>query len=441
LAVPETEVPQNLRIAILLEMLEEVSRATEPEQATQAFAARIGKLRPVDGLVSVSVRGLAPGEYKLTRRGRSAEPGGVIKHRVVDPWKNWERLSTHTGGFLGELIAAQEPRLLTNLELRNDPVIGEDFGDMGSCLAIPLFDGGKILNWTFQFKREPQGFTAADLEQQLLQVNLFGSMTKNLVSIEQIKKLNERLNAQFEEVARVQQALLPKANPQIPGLVFATSYLTSEQAGGDYYDFFELAGGKWGILIADVAGHGPGAATVMAMLHAILHAHPGIGEGPAAVLEYANRRLYAAQMEQSFVTAVFAVYDPATRVLSYARAGHPPPRLKDTRTGELSVLDGDGGVPLGILEEERLVQHEVRLEPGQTVVLYTDGITESFDPERRMFGTEGLDAALTRCTGEPDCVVDSVHRALFEHTGSRTRADDQTLVVFKVVEAGTEAAQ
>lgn len=429
--------PQNLRIAILLEMLEEVSRATEPEQATQAYAARIGKLRPVDGLVSVSVRNLPPGKYKITRRGRSMEPGGAIKHRVVDPWKNWDRLVLHEGGFLGGLIAAEEPRLLRDIDLRTDPILAEDFADMRSCLAIPLFDGGKILNWSFQFKRDPDGFTDLDLEQQLLQVNLFGSMTKNLVSIEQIRRLNARLQAQFEEVARVQQALLPKANPHIPGLVFATSYLTSEQAGGDYYDFFELPAGKWGILIADVAGHGPGAATVMAMLHAILHAHPGIGEGPAAVLEYANERLFAAQMEQSFVTAVFAVYDPATRRFCYARAGHPPPRLKDTRTGVVSVLDGDAGVPLGIVEDERLNQHEVVLEPGQTVVLYTDGITEAFDSSRRMFGTEGLDAALARCTGEPDCVVDSVHAALFEHTGSRTRDDDQTLVVFKV--AGTEA--
>jgi sigma-B regulation protein RsbU (phosphoserine phosphatase) len=291
-----------------------------------------------------------------------------------------------------------------------------------------------VLNWNFQFKRDPEGFTEKDLEEQLLQVNLFGSMTKNLVSLEQNRKLNARLQAQFEEVARVQQALLPKANPQIPGLVFATSYLTSEQAGGDYYDFFELSGGRWGILIADVAGHGPGAATVMAMLHAILHAHPGINDGPAAVLEYANERLYAAQMEQSFVTAIFAVYDPATRVMTYARAGHPPLRIKDTRTGEVCVVTGDGGVPLGILEREGLEQHEVRLVPGQTVVFYTDGITEAFDGDRRMFGTDGLDAALKKCTGEPDCVVDSVHAALFEHTGSRSRDDDQTLVVFKVID-------
>ncbi len=420
-------------------MLEEVSRATEPEQAVQAYAARIGKLRPVDGMVSASVRNMPAGQFKITRRGRAVEPGGPFKHKIVDPWKNWSRLRTYTGGFLGELIAAEEPRLLTNIDLSGDAVLAEDFADMHSCLALPIFDGGRVLNWSFQFKRDPEGFTEKDLEEQLLQVNMFGSMTKNLVSLDQIRKLNDRLNAQFEEVARVQQALLPKANPHIPGLVFATSYLTSEQAGGDYYDFFELPGGKWGILIADVAGHGPGAATVMAMLHAILHAHPGIGEGPAAVLEYANERLFAAEMEQSFVTAIFVVYDPATRVLCYARAGHPPLRLKDTRTGEVSVLDGDGGVPLGILEHEGLVQHRVRLEVGQTVVLYTDGITEAFNASRQMFGTEGLDAALTRCTGEPDCVVDSVHRALFEHTGSRTRDDDQTLVVFKVVEQGKEA--
>ncbi len=439
---PESIAPQSLRIAILLEMLEEVSRATEPEHAVQAYVARIGKLRPVDGMVAASVRNMPPGQYKLTRRGRTTEPGGPFKHQIVDPWKNWNRLRACSGGFLGAIIAAEEPRLLTNIDLSDDPVLGEEFADMRSCLAIPIFDGGKVLNWVFQFKVDPDGFREDDLEQQLLSVNLFGSMTKNLVSIDQIRKLNDRLNAQFEEVARVQQALLPKANPLIPGLAFATSYLTSEQAGGDYYDFFELPGDRWGILIADVAGHGPGAATVMAMLHAILHAHGGIDDGPARVLDYANTRLCAAQMERSFVTAIFAVYDPSALTLTYARAGHPPPRLKDTRTGEVSVLDGDAGVPLGILESDRFEQHEVRLEPGQTVVLYTDGITEAFNERREMFGTDGLDRALRKCSGEPDCIVDSVHAALFAHTGSRMRDDDQTLVIFKVQPvAGTGAVR
>ncbi|MBX3407130.1 MAG: PP2C family protein-serine/threonine phosphatase [Phycisphaeraceae bacterium] len=438
--MPEAPVESNLRIAILLEMLEEVSRATEPEQAVQAYSARIGRIRPIDGVVSASVRNLPPGQFKITRLGRVLEPGGPFRHRIIDPWKNWERLPVRSGGFLGGLIAAEEPRIISPLDLHDDPVLGSDFADMRSCLAIPIFDGGKVLNWVFQFKRDADGFSATDLEQQLLSVNLFGSMTKNLVSIDQIRKLNDRLQQQFEEVARVQQALLPKANPHIPGLVFATSYLTSEQAGGDYYDFFELPGGKWGILIADVAGHGPGAATVMAMLHAILHGHPGLADGPARVLAYANDRLAAAEMERSFVTAFFAVYDPATRVLSYSRAGHPPPRIKDTRSGDVSILDGDAGIPLGISAGERFAQHDVALRVGQTVVLYTDGVTEAFNAHREMFGTEGLDAALRKCTGEPDCVVDSVHAALFQHTNSRTRDDDQTLVVLKVIEPEGKSA-
>lgn len=436
--MPEASVQSNLRIAILLEMLEEVSRATEPEQAVQAYSARIGRLRPIDAVVSVSVRNMPPGQYKITRMGRTLEPGGPFRHRIIDPWKNWARLPARSGGFLGGLIAAEEPRIISPLDLSDDPVLGSDLADMRSCLAIPIFDGGKVLNWVFQFKRDAEGFTETDLEQQLLSVNLFGAMTKNLVSIDQIRRLNDRLHQQFEEVARVQQALLPKANPQIPGLVFATSYLTSEQAGGDYYDFFDLPDGKWGILIADVAGHGPGAATVMAMLHAILHGHPGLADGPARVLAYANDRLAAAEMERSFVTAFFGVYDPATRVLSYARAGHPPPRIKDTRSGEVSVLDGDAGIPLGIASGERYAQHQVALRAGQTVVLYTDGVTEAFNAKREMFGTDGLDAALRLCSGEPDCVVDSVHAALFRHTNSRTRDDDQTLVVFKV--AGEDGA-
>lgn len=432
------DIRQNVRVAILLEMLEDVSRASEPEQAVRAYAARIGKIRPVDAMIAVSTRNLPPGHYKITRRVLPHPETGEPVHILGNPWKNWKNLPMHSGGFLGELIAAPEPRLIHDLFLRGDPVLGDSLAEMGACLAIPVFDGGRVMNWTIQFRRSATGFSINDLEEHVLTGNLFGSMTRNLVSLEQIRRLNERLEKQFEEVARVQQSLLPERLPRVPGLAIATSYLTSSQAGGDYYDFFELPGDRLGILVADVSGHGPAAATVMAMLHAILHSYPAVLDNPAEVLRYANQRLLGAARgrgDGSFVTAVLAVYDPGPRRLTLARAGHPLPRLKDTRTGEVRELDGQGGLPLGIVDEYEIANHCVTLEPGQTVVLYTDGITEAFSEDRRMFGVEGLDAALEACSGEPDCVVDSVHGALYRHTGKRTREDDQTLVAIKVQEA------
>jgi sigma-B regulation protein RsbU (phosphoserine phosphatase) len=299
---------------------------------------------------------------------------------------------------------------------------------MRAVLATPIFDRGRPLNWAFQFVRDAAAFNEDALELFVMVANLSGTATRNLVAVREAEQATSRLRGQFEEVARVQQSLLPRTLPDIPGLSLATSYLTSDQAGGDYYDFFPFEDGRWGILIADVAGHGAAAATVMAMLHAILHAYQGSGMHPHLVLEHANSRLVAAGLEGAFTTAFLAIYDPATGEFQFSRAGHNPPRWKRGASGEVLSIEEAGSLPLGVFEPLGATSASIKLEPGDTIVLYTDGITESFNAKREMFGVSGLDAALEGCSGQPACVVDSVHAALYDHTHSRTRDDDQTIV-------------
>lgn len=415
-------------------MLEDVSRAVEPEEAVRAYGDRIGKLRPLDAMLGISQRNLPEGMYKVTRRVL-ANDAGVPRHEIHDPWKNWTSIEAQSGGFIGDLIARPEPRLIHNLFLRNDPVLGNRFAEMGSCLAMPVFDGGRVLNWTLMFRREARGFTIDELEQNVLTANLFGAMTRNLVSLEQINRLNEKLRQQFEEVARVQRALLPKRVPEVPGLRIATSYLPSEQAGGDYYDFFELPGGRLGILIADVSGHGPAAATVMAMLHAIIHAYPGdAGQvTPAEIVAFVNRQLSSANVDGTFATAIVALFDPASRELRYACAGHPPARhvVAGDSGVRVRALDGEAALPLGITDELRVPEHRVIFGPGEHVVLFTDGITESFNSDREILGVDGLDRALagTQPADGPQAVIDIIHASVLRHTGQQGRDDDQTLVV------------
>jgi sigma-B regulation protein RsbU (phosphoserine phosphatase) len=325
-------------------------------------------------------------------------------------------------------MATGEPALLGLDGVPDDPALGGAAADMRAVLATPIFDRGRPLNWAFQFVRDAAAFNEDALELFVMVANLSGTATRNLVAVREAEQATSRLRGQFEEVARVQQSLLPRTLPDIPGLSLATSYLTSDQAGGDYYDFFPFEDGRWGILIADVAGHGAAAATVMAMLHAILHAYQGSGMHPHLVLEHANSRLVAAGLEGAFTTAFLAVYDPATGEFQFSRAGHNPPRWKRGASGEVLSIEEAGSLPLGVFEPLGATSASIKLEPGDTIVLYTDGITESFNAKREMFGVSGLDAALEGCSGQPACVVDSVHAALYDHTHSRTRDDDQTIV-------------
>ncbi len=432
--MPQIAKTSSERIAVLGELLREISHAESPSEITRSFVTGYRRIRQVDMHLAVSVRGLAPGRYKITRMISTEQTriGDVEEYAAADPWRDWEQIPLREGGLIGELISTPEPKLRTHLRVDRDPALGEAASGLGSCLAIPLYDAGEALNWTVTFRKDPEGFTHADLEQSYLVANLVGTATRNLLALQQNRTLNAKLERQFEEVARVQQTLLPRKTPDIPGLSIATSYLTSQQAGGDYYDFFRLPGGEWGILIADVSGHGAAAATVMAMLHAILHGYAGPDFQPHAIISYVNRRLVEAELEGMFVTAFLAVYDPEAGTLRYARSGHNPPRLKKAGGGEVLTIDGQAVPPLGLFAEGyEPVSNELTLDRGDTLVLYTDGITEEFGPDREMFGVEGLDKALRDCTGEPECVIDSVHAALFRHTGKRDRGDDQTLVVMR----------
>ncbi|HYE02663.1 MAG TPA: PP2C family protein-serine/threonine phosphatase [Phycisphaerales bacterium] len=433
--MPRVSYESNPKIAVVLDMLAEMSRAETSVDSFLAFMTRFWQVRSIDLFVGVTVQDLPPGDYRVVYQIKSAELAAGDRRRLDEAaMAPSAELPIRRGGLIGEIVTEQRPLLLHHLALEHDPALGSDAAEVRACMALPIYEQGRIVEWALGFSVDPEGFTPEVLEEALLTANLLGLVQRHLWSLGQIRQLNQRLTSQFEEVARVQQQLLPVRHPPIPGVVLSTSYLPSDVAGGDYYDFFELADGRWGLLVADASGHGVGAATVMAMLHAFLHSYPALERGPASVLGWVNRRLAAARMDGSFVTALFAIYDPRTRELVYARAGHPLPRLKPAGRGSAVIeLNGSAGLPLGIAPEYHVEESRVVLEPGHTLVLFTDGITEAFSPRREMFGTGGLDEALEACTGEPDCVVDTVHNALYQHTGRRTRDDDQTLVALKVV--------
>jgi sigma-B regulation protein RsbU (phosphoserine phosphatase) len=387
-------------------------------------------------MISVSRRGLEPGEYKITRSIRMINGNFPPTMAAPNPWRDWDSIPVRRGGFIGRVIESDAPQVYRDLAIDLDPVLADAVADMRFCVAIPNYDNGEALNWGLWFTRDPEGWTSEQVEFGLLTGNLLGMATSNLVAHKRAADLNRRLEKQLVQIANIQRSLLPQRLPDIPGLKIAASYLTSDESGGDYYDFFPFADGRWGIVIADVSGHGAAAATVMAMLHAILHGYESGDVSPAAILKYANRRLVHTLREGSFVTAFLGVYDPRERTLTFARAGHNPPRLKHGASGNVTDLAGEGDPPLGLFEDFEPSEELVQLQLHDTIVLYTDGITEAMNASREMFGVAGLDAALDHCTGDPDCVMDSVHAALYQHTNSRGRDDDQTLVAIRFVGPG-----
>lgn len=259
-----------------------------------------------------------------------------------------------------------------------------------------------------------------------------------------------RLDREIKAVAEIQRSLLPRELPEIPGLSIAAHYETSTRVGGDYYDFFNLgvipeeidaappADGRWGILIADVSGHGTPAAVVMAVTHTIAHGYEHPPMPPSHLLDFVNRRLCQSYTGPgvSFVTAFYGIYSPEDRRLEYAGAGHNPPRLHRATTGRIEELADVNGLPLGIDENETYASASIVLEAGDLLVLYTDGITEARNDERNFFDVEGLDDVMQRCTREGICspqgLVEQILSAVHTHAGGREADDDRTLIAIRV---------
>jgi sigma-B regulation protein RsbU (phosphoserine phosphatase) len=235
-------------------------------------------------------------------------------------------------------------------------------------------------------------------------------------------------------VADIQRSLLPARPPKIPTMGVAAYYQTSHRAGGDYYDFFPLADGKWGLFIADVSGHGTPAAVLMAVTHSLAHSYCGPGDPPGQLLQYVNHHLSMRYTSQSdtFVTAFYGIYNPAERSLIYACAGHNPPRLKRCVDGSLAQLDGVRGLPLGINLLEKYASATYNLVPGDQLVLYTDGITEAHNPAGELYGLGRLDMVLENCSVTASDLLKSVLESVEEFTEGQPSHDDRTLLVAKI---------
>jgi phosphoserine phosphatase RsbU/P len=414
------------RLDLIVETMKEMSRQTDPQEMSRAYGKRMETLRPTDRRVSLSRRGLKYPWYRVTRC--------TLWKEDINPWKEVDRLPLLKGGLFAELIYGDEPRHFDDLRLADDDPAAEYVVGMQSMLAIPMYDQGVALNMVLVMRREPSAFPPEQFPEIVWLSNLFGRATHNLVLSEQLKAAYEAVDYEMKVVADIQRSLLPKKMPDIPTMSLAAYYQASHRAGGDYYDFFPLPDGKWGILIADVSGHGTPAAVLMAITHSLAHSYPGTPMPPGRMLEYVNHHLTARYTVESdtFVTAFYGVYDPGRRELTYASAGHNPPRLKRCLDGTLDLLNGATALPLGIAPKQTYREQTHRLLPGDELVLYTDGITEAHNDKGEMFGLARLDKVLENCAIGASDLLESVLAALKEFTGNEPIHDDRTILVVKI---------
>lgn len=413
------------RLAFVQTMVREISQQTDPNQMVELYGQRMRQILPSDRRISLSRRDLEYPYVRVTRSDFDSNP--------VNPWKHRDRLPLLRGGLFAELIYAEQAVILNDLSLAPDDPSRPWLEGMKSICVLPLFDQGKALNMVI-LARDDNGFSQEFIPEQLWFSNLFGRATSQLVLKQELQKAYDQADRELKVVADIQRSLLPVELPRVRGLDIAAHYQTARNAGGDYYDFFELSGEKLGILIADVSGHGTPAAVVMAVTHSIAHTHESEPDPPSKLLNFINHHLCRryTQGNGTFVTAFYGVYDPHTRQLRFANAGHHPPRLKRRKGGPSGIVEGTVNLPLGIDSDECYRDEIQTLYPGDILVLYTDGIVEARSPQGELFGIERLDQLISESELSSQSLIDRVVSQVQQFSEGRPVGDDRTMVVIQV---------
>ncbi|MBU6412209.1 MAG: PP2C family protein-serine/threonine phosphatase [Planctomycetes bacterium] len=415
-------------LSLVVDLMKDVSRQTEPQELVRIYGEGIEKLMPERHLLALSRRGLEAPWYRITRSTTWSED--------INPWTQKDRLPLLKGGFLETLAYSSEPVIIDDLQadvrLNDKDPAWEYLKDRRSLMTIPQYDNGEALNVAVLMYDQPYALDHSRIPNMVWQGNLFGRTTHTLVLRKELTEAYARIDHELEVVGEIQRSLLPKELPSCRGLDLAATYHPSARAGGDYYDLFPLDDGRLGLFIADVSGHGTPAAVMMAITHAIAHSMPESELPPGQMLTRLNSLLlkHYTNGGGSFVTAFYGVFDPRTRELVYACAGHNPPRIR--RSDNVFPLAMSSGLPLGVMEMGPYTDCTVNLEKGDVVLLYTDGITEAFAVNGDMFGEKRLDEILAVSGNRAQVIVDAIEASVKRFAAGRAADDDQTVLAARV---------
>ena len=333
--------------------------------------------------------------------------------------------------LMGWLLKYKKPLLSNDLE--NDERFKVDRDKerpIRSLLSVPLLFKGRMIGSLNVFnKRVESGFTDAD--KRLL--SIIGTESAQVIESARLYEEEQALKAMQKEMKlayKIQMGLLPQAAPEIAGYDIWGRSIPAQDVGGDYYDFILRGDDRLGICLGDVSGKGMPAALLVANIQAALRGNVSQGLPPGECLERSNAHLLASMNPDRFVTLFYGVLDGKAHEVCYANAGHNRPFV--FRAGGRPERLGIGGVALGCLDQATYTEGRAMLDPGDILLVYSDGITEAIDKEEGLFGEERLaDLVVANAGDTAERLVERIVEAVREHAGELPQMDDMTAVVVK----------
>ncbi len=302
-----------------------------------------------------------------------------------------------------------------------------------SVMCVPLWnqDGGAFGVIQLDTQDRNKKFTQDDLE-LLIGVAAQASVALENARLHEDQLARERYKRELDLAREVQRGFLPTGYPKVAGYEFFAHYEAAQEVGGDYYDFVSLPQQRLAIMLGDVAGKGVAAALLMAKISSDARACMLTEPGPAEAITKLNALLHQSAHTDRFVTLVAALLDPLRHTVTLVNAGHLSPLIyrRASSRCEAGVPADVTGLPIGVNDGERYSSCQVRLEPGDGVLLFSDGVTDSMDVHNRQLKIEGICSAVQGRLLSPRGLGECLVRAVQDHAAGRGQHDDITLVCF-----------
>ena len=327
-------------------------------------------------------------------------------------------------GLVGYVAATGQMRYAP--DVRDDPYYLPCEESTLSEVAIPLLVEEQLVGVFTASHPELNAFRPEQLKILQTLCSHIAVAVQNARLFQQVQQERELMNRDALEARTIQQALLPRSSPYIPGFAVSGLCVPVGAVGGDWYDFIPLQDGCWGLVLADVSGKGTAAALLMAATRGVLRSLAEASCTPSEVLQRLNQLLVEDLPPARFVTMVYAVLDPAKRTLTLASAGHLQPLL--IHGDEARFLQTEAGLPLGLALGE-YSEAEIPLSPGCRVVFYSDGITEATNPDEEEYGEFRLKEHLL----QPGTCGESLLADVRSFVNGFGLRDDATVITVKML--------
>jgi sigma-B regulation protein RsbU (phosphoserine phosphatase) len=414
------------KLRLLLDITKKISSSLDLQEVLNLV------MDTLDSLIPYDAAGIYIIKCDKRRRGEGELPESVcvfhteaVRGYDIDDLKD---LRLKMGeGIIGNVAITGEP--VISPDVRNDPHYINARSETRSEMVSPIISNSEVIGVFDLESDQLNAYTDDDLQILLLLASQVAIIIEKVMLHEQLVE-KKRLEGQLEVAREVQLELLPASDPKLEGFDICAYNFSTEEVSGDYYDWVRIYDDQIGIVIADVSGKGVPAALLMAFLRASLRAAIHIGYAPHISMSKVNYLLWESIERNQFVTAFYGVLDASNKTLAYTNAGHNPPLLMNA-DGTARFIE-HGGVPLGMFRATRYYEYYLPIDTGQTIVLYTDGVTEAYNDEGEEYGRDRLEQIVREArTSSARGLIDLIYQDMLRWTNGRGSHDDVTFFIIK----------